>query len=333
MKKYTIGIDIGGTKCAVVLGKALLQEKELGEFILDRIVFPTEPEKGPDYIIGNICDFINLMMERNNIGKEQVIGIGISCGGPLDHIQGIIMNPPNLPGWNSINIVKMIESTFHIPTYIQNDANACALAEWKLGAARGCNNIIFLTCGTGMGAGLILDGKLYNGTCNMAGEIGHIRLAEFGPVGFGKAGSFEGFCSGGGIAQIAKMKALEKLQMGESSELCPDISLIEQLNAKNVALAAEKGDPLAKEIYRISGHYLGVVISLLIDILNPEIIVIGSIYERSKNLFWPDMQEVVEREALKLSRNCCRIVPAELGDNIGNYAALLVAFQGGKFCE
>ncbi len=333
MKKYTIGIDIGGTKCAVILGKAQIREQGLEGFILDRIAFNTESGKGPDYIIGNICSSINRIIDGNAIDKDEIAGIGISCGGPLDHIRGIIMNPPNLPGWNSINIVKIIESVFHIPTYIQNDANACALAEWKLGAARGCNNVIFLTCGTGMGAGLILEGKLYNGTCNMAGEIGHIRLTDYGPVGFGKAGSFEGFCSGGGIAQIAKMKFLEKLQMGEDTELCPNLASMEQLNAKSVAMAAEKGDSLAKEIYKISGHYMGVVISILIDILNPEVIVIGSIYERSKDLLWPSIREVVEQEALEQSRNSCRIVPAELGNNIGDYAALLVAFQGGRLYE
>ncbi|MGI5959883.1 MAG: ROK family protein [Massiliimalia sp.] len=328
MKSYSIGVDIGGTKCAVVLGNAQIEQTDLTDVIIDRICFQTESQKGPDYVIGNICLSLEQMLLKHHLQPEQIAAIGISCGGPLDHIKGIVMNPPNLYGWDQIPIVKILEERFHIPTFIQNDANACALAEWRFGAARGYKNVIFLTCGTGMGAGLILDGKLYAGTSNMAGEVGHIRLSQWGPVGFGKTGSFEGFCSGGGIAQIAKMKVLEKLQMGEKPALCPEISMLEQLNAKNVAIAAESGDELAKEIYRISGHYLGVALSLFIDILNPEMIVIGSIYERSGDLLRESMMEVIQQETLEFSRQCCQVVPARLGDQIGDFAALSVALQG-----
>ena len=130
--------------------------------------------------------------------------IGISCGGPLDSKKGIIFSPPNLPGWDNVPITRILSDEFGVETALQNDANACALAEWLMGAERGHSNMIFLTFGTGMGAGLILNGRLYSGTNDLGGEVGHIRLAKTGPVGFGKAGSFEGFCSGGGIAQLAK---------------------------------------------------------------------------------------------------------------------------------
>lgn len=160
----------------------------------------------------------------------------------------------------------------------KNDANACAVAEWKFGAGRGYSNIIFLTFGTGMGAGLILNGNLYSGITDLAGEVGHLRLSGTGPVGFGKAGSFEGFCSGGGIAQLAQSKVLEKLQMGEKISFCKGISELHLLTAKSVAEAAYRGDPLAMDIYKTCGFYLGKGLSLLIDVLNPELIILGSIY-------------------------------------------------------
>ena len=128
--------------------------------------------------------------------------IGISCGGPLDSRRGVIMGPPNLPGWDDVYIVRQIENHYGVQAHLQNDANACAVAEWKFGAGRGKQNVVFMTFGTGLGAGLILDGKLYSGTNDNAGELGHIRLDRFGPVGFGKAGSFEGFCSGRRIARF-----------------------------------------------------------------------------------------------------------------------------------
>jgi len=333
MKKYSIGIDIGGTKCAVILGKAQISQIDTNNFILDRVVFDTEIERGPNQIVQYICSVIKKTLDKHQIETKDVVGIGISCGGPLDYKKGIIMNPPNLLGWDDIPIVEIIRNQFDIPTYLQNDANACALAEWQFGAAKGCENVIFLTFGTGMGAGIILNGRLYNGTNGMAGEIGHIRLAENGPVGYGKAGSLEGFCSGGGIAQVARIKVMEQLQMGIQPSICPSFELLSCLNAKDIATAAEKGDELALEIYRTSGHYLGKGLAIILDMLNPEIIVIGSIYERSKDLIWQSAYAAIRQEALERSLQCCQITPALLGNQIGDYASLAVALQGGEGSE
>jgi glucokinase len=170
-----------------------------------------------------------------------------------------------------------------------------------------------------------LDGKLYNGTNDMAGEIGHIRLDNNGPVGYGKSGSFEGFCSGGGIEQLARAKVLEQLQMGKKPALCECMEKLHELNAKTVGDAAENGDPLAKEIYRICGQYLGYGLSVIIDILNPEVIVIGGIFVRSRKLLIDTTMKIIRREALSHSRKTCKILPAGLGEQIGDYAALVVA--------
>ena len=317
--KYRLlaGVDIGGTKCAVTLG---LPESG-GIVIKDKLRFPTTDVEGT---IRDIKSALREVMERNGLGSEGISAIGISCGGPLDSRTGVIMSPPNLPGWDNIPIVRILSEEFGVPAAVHNDANACALAEWLFGAGKGTRNMVFMTFGTGLGAGLILDGKLYTGTNDNAGELGHIRLEGFGPVGYGKAGSFEGFCSGSGIEQLARSMVKERLQMGHSVPWCPDGNL-DGITAKAVADAMREGDSLAKRVYGISARQLGKGLSIVIDILNPEVIVIGSIYARNEDIFKPLMEEVLAQEALPLANKVCKVVPAALGESIGDYAALSIA--------
>ena len=316
-ERLFVGVDIGGTKCAITLG---LRGSGTVE-IKDKESFPTTDVDGT---ISEIKEGIKKVLLRNSLGTGDIYSIGISCGGPLDSSKGIIMSPPNLPGWDNIPITRILEEEFGVRAAVHNDANACALAEWKFGAGKGTRNMVFLTFGTGLGAGLILDGKLYAGSNDNAGELGHIRLDSFGPVGYGKAGSFEGFCSGSGIAQLAASMVKERLQMGQKVDWCPDGDL-GGITARTVAEAARGGDVLAKEVYSISARHLGKGLAIVIDILNPEMIVIGSIYARNEDLLKPLMEEVLSREALPLANKVCRVVPAALGESIGDYAALSVA--------
>lgn len=305
-----LGIDIGGTKCAVVLGD------ETGK-IYKKVRFETMDK---DKTLARLIEVAREMGEFESIG--------ISCGGPLDSKKGLIMSPPNLVGWDNVPVCEIFRNEFSVPVYLCNDANACALAEWKFGAGKGTENMVFLTFGTGLGAGLILNGRLYSGTNDMAGEVGHIRLENFGPVGYGKKGSFEGFCSGGGIAQLAKELALEKLQMGESTGYCRSKEDLEHITAKSVAESALSGDETAKKVYEICGAQLGRGLSVIVDMLNPERIVIGSIFQRSENLLREYMEKTLREESLALSRKVCEIVPAELEENLGDVAALSVAVCG-----
>lgn len=316
-KKILIGVDIGGTKCAVTVG--LPDGDDIA--IKDKSAFRTTDV---DDTIENIKQEIREILDRNQLSSNDIQAIGISCGGPLDSKTGVIMSPPNLPGWDNIPIVSILSKEFGAPAAVHNDANACALAEWKFGAGKGTRNMVFMTFGTGLGAGLILDGKLYTGTNDNAGELGHIRLEAFGPVGYGKAGSFEGFCSGGGIEQLARNMAKEELQMGRKVSWCPGGDL-SGITAKKVAEALRDGDPLARKVYDISARHLGMGLSIVIDILNPEMIVIGSIYARNEDVFQPLMLEVINNESLPLANKVCRIVPAALGESIGDYAALSIA--------
>lgn len=310
-----LGFDIGGTKCAVITAQWDGSNVQL----LKKEACPT------DLTISAEAMLERLMEMADSIVTGKPDAIGISCGGPLDSNKGLILGPPNLPGWDHVEIVRQLEEHYHVPVKLQNDANACAVAEWKFGAGKGCRNMVFLTFGTGLGAGLILDGRLYSGTNDNAGEVGHIRLDRFGPVGYGKSGSFEGFCSGGGIAQLGYIIAQEKAQQGAYPLYFQKGMSPQDITAKAIAEAAYAGDATALEVYHICGEYLGKGLSFLIDILNPERIVIGSIFARCQDLIWPAAEQVIRQEALALSSECCKVVPAALGENIGDYAAIATA--------
>ena len=308
---YYIGLDIGGTKCAASLGKIVGDKIE----ILARDEVKTLPS-AEETLMG-LLPFLEGYKARSGASEA-----GISCGGPLDCKKGVILTPPNLPSWHGFPIVDFVQKKFGLKARLQNDANACAVAEWMFGAGRGTQNMIFLTFGTGLGAGLILDGRLYSGGNDNAGEAGHIRLAKNGPMGYGKAGSFEGFCSGGGIARLAQEMAKRCKKTPACIENMGGMSAI---TTKKLAEAAFDGDPFAKRVFAKSGQMLGRGLSILIDILNPEKIVLGGVFMRSHALLVPAMKKEIEKEALGVCAEICKIVPAQLSENIGDIAALAIA--------
>ncbi len=312
------GIDIGGTKCAVSIGRA--EGRNITILAKKKIATPGIPQQA-------IQEMIRILNELADDLGVILNAIGISCGSPLDSMNGIIKEPPNLPGWIDIDIVTPFKEAFHIPAEVQNDANACALAEWMWGAGQGCKNMVFLTFGTGLGAGLILNGKLYSGASDMAGEVGHIRLEADGPIGYNKAGSFEGFCSGGGIAQLGKTMMDEYRKEGKSSLLFEAENSTHGITAEDIGKAAQMGDELALSIFMAVGTKLGKGLAILVDLLNPEIIVIGSIFVRQEKILKAPMERMLKEEALSMNVSDCRVVPAKLGENLGDYAALSVAMN------
>ncbi len=294
-----IGVDIGGTKCAVSRLQSDGTMRELGRFATQR------PETSLPEIVALIA--------TAKPGTSP--SIGIACGGPLDAARGRILGPPNLPGWDDVAIVDELVCRFGGRARLMNDANACALAEWQWGAGRGCRSMIFLTAGTGMGAGLILDGKLYEGTSGLAGEVGHLRLAPDGPEGYGKRGSFEGFCSGGGLARLARERAGTRV-------------LPSGYSAKDLFDDARAGNPWALQVVEEAATRWGEALALMVDMLNPERIILGSLYVRARALLEPILKRVVAREALSAAGAACEILPANLGESLGNYSALAVALDG-----
>lgn len=311
MKEYCIGFDIGGTKCAVSLGEI----ENGGICIIYREETPTL--YSAEETLSTLAPFV-----KKWVAEKQVMRAGISCGSPLDSKTGVIVCPPNLAeGWYGFPIVEWVKKEFGLTAVLQNDANACAVAEWKFGAGKGTKNMIFLTFGTGLGAGLILDGKLYSGTNDNAGEAGHIRLAKKGPIGYGKAGSFEGFCSGGGITRLAQEMANRAKKIPDCIQKMGGMSAI---TTKKLAQAAFAGDKFAKRVFAKSGEMLGKGLSVLVDLLNPEKIVIGGVFMRSAQLLIPSMQKQMQKECIGESLQVCEVVGAKLSENIGDIAAIAV---------
>ena len=312
--KYSVGLDIGGTKCAVSMGAVTADGIE----IKVREEFPTAGRSWQE-VCATYVDRIQKLQENFEIAN-----IGISCGGPLDSKAGLIQSPPNLPGWDDVPIVQYFRDQFNVPVHVQNDANACALAEAKYGAGKGARNVVFMTFGTGLGAGLVIDGKLYSGTNDNAGEIGHIRLAPRGPRGYNKDGSAEGFCSGAGIARLAGIRARE-LEMEYAASESAAKARAGELTTKDIFGHVRAGDPFCTRVFKESAEKLATILAYTIDILNPEVIVLGGVFMRNADLFMAEISPILEREALPGALKVCRIVPAGLSENIGDYAALAVA--------
>lgn len=318
MVQHYLGLDIGGTKSAVILGKRVGGGIE----IMRKVVLPTfEDGRKPMETLSLLCSRGKELLREENV---TIAATGVSCGGPLDEEKGLILSPPNLPGYDRIPITEILKERFSVPSFLENDANACALCEWRFGAGAGTKNMLFLTFGTGMGAGLILNGALYRGSTGMAGEVGHLRLSRGGSYGYGKEGSFEGFCSGSGIREMAIRMHREQLEKGSLSE---EDKAIRDFTVKSLSKCVEEGSVFAREVFSRSAFYLGRGLSILIDVLNPDCIVIGSIYARCASLFTETMQAVIKEECLGAAAEHCRIEKAKLGEQIGDYAALSVAME------
>ena len=309
-----LGIDIGGTKTAVIVGTA---EAE----VVWREQFATEVECGPEKCFEKMKATIATALQQGPVKS-----MGVSCGGPLDSKKGLILSPPNLPGWDAVPITQMLSDWFDLPAYLMNDANAGAVAEWRFGAGKGVENMIFLTFGTGLGAGLILNGRLYSGTNDLAGEVGHLRIAADGPEGYGKAGSFEGYCSGPGLVRLAQARIPSVPR--NSRALLSAAGHSEKMTARHITDLALGGDVFCRNIVAECGMYFGRGLALLVDMFNPERIVVGSMGVRLGELLFEPARRELRREGLELAVGVCEIVPAQLAERIGDVAALSVAMTG-----
>jgi len=297
-----LGLDIGGTSTAVVLG-------DRSGRVHAREAFATQPERGFQATFEQLCATVDHVRAQTAPPPDV---ISVSVGGPLDITRGLVKSPPNLPHWDDIPLEQLLSERYGLPVYIEHDGNAGALAEWYFGAARGYRHVIFLTMGTGFGAGLILNSALYRGTNDLAGEVGHIRLADDGPTAFGKTGSWEAFCSGTGIARLAALRRPDRWPAGQAT-------------ARDIVEAALRDDPEANRLVQEVGTWLGRGLALLVDILNPEIIVLGSLAVRLGDRVLEPARQVIAQEALPEAAQACRVVPAGLGERLGDVASLCAA--------
>jgi glucokinase len=313
-----IGIDVGGTKTAIVISAN-------PPAVLGRTAFATLPAKGADRALKLAKEGIRDLLAQQGLEISAIKRIGVSCGGPLDRVQGVIQSPPNLPTWDNVPIKAIMEEEFGAECQVENDANAGAVAEHRFGAGQGTQNMVFLTMGTGLGAGIITDGRLYHGTNDLAGEVGHIRLSRTGPVGHNKAGSAEGWASGGGMAQLAAQAVARAAKNRQKTVLTKLLQAGKALAARDVGLAAQQGDRVALGILQSTGRRLGAVLAILVDLLNPERIVVGGLAMRLGDLLLEPARSVLRREALAPAVASCEVVPAALDERIGDVAALCVA--------
>ena len=317
-EKVWVGIDVGGTKTAVVISANPPE-------VLGRTEFATIPAKGPDRALMLAKQGIRDLLAQQGLEVSAIKRIGVSCGGPLDRVQGIIQSPPNLPTWDNVPIKRIMEEEFGVECQVENDANAGAVAEHRCGAGQGTQNMVFLTMGTGLGAGIITDGRLYHGANDLAGEVGHVRLTRTGPVGHNKAGSAEGWASGGGMAQLAAQAVARAAKQKQKTALARLVRAGKTLTARDVGMAARQGDRVALAILQATGRRLGAVLAILVDLLNPERIVIGGLAMRLGELLLAPARSVIEQEALAPAVASCKVVPAALDERIGDVAALCVA--------
>lgn len=312
-KKYKIGVDVGGTNIKL----ALVDKK--GAIVYSNTV-PTRVEMGYEYTISNIKQAIYDLMKESKTTKDVIDGIGFGFPGQVDCEKGIVRIAPNIPGWVNVPIASIVEEEFNIPVKVDNDVRCAALAELNYGAGRNCQNLICITVGTGIGSGLILNGKLVRGANNAAGEIGHIKLKmKDGPIcGCGDTGCLEAFASGPAIVAMAE----EYIKGGKSTkyrELAnPDIT------PYIVAEAAKQGDAVAKRIYETIGEYIGIGLSSVVNLLNPEKIVVGGgVADAGELLFEPIRRTLIER-AMPIQGNSVEVVAAELANSAGVIGASLL---------
>ena len=308
-----LGLDVGGTKTACVEGTADGQ-------ILQRIEIPTQA--GRPFAQTAPALFAAMEKLRAHAAAEgrECVALSVSIGGPLRIGEGVLLNPPHLPGWHHLPLkLRLAEAFPDLPVLLEHDGNAGALAEFHFGAGRerpGIRHLIFLTFGTGLGAGFVIDGRVLHGASDTAGEIGHWRLSRDGPEGFGKRGSWEGFASGAGLVQVAARMFPQRW-----STHTPIRELVE-------AMLRDEPDALA--VAAAAGRRMGQGLALLIDALNPELIVLGSLAVALGDRVLAAARDVVALEALPQAAAACPIVPARLGPRIGDVAALMAGLSDAR---
>jgi len=312
--KSILGLDVGGTKTACVEGTPDGQ-------ILQRIEMPTRAELPFADVFPEIMENLHVIINRAKDEGRSIDAISVSIGGPLKIQEGFLINPPHLPGWHSLPLKSNLCQAFpNIPVFIEHDGNAGALAEFHFGVGKGRTNLqhlIFLTFGTGIGAGFIVNGQILCGATDTAGEICHWRLADDGPLGFGKRGSWESFASGAGLIQLAAQRFPSRWKIETPiSELVSSIL---------------ENDPEALQVAEVAGNWMGRGLALLIDALNPQVIVFGSLGVVLGERILGPARKVIAREALPQAVAACELLPSVLGKNIGDVAALMAALTHPSF--
>jgi len=295
-----LGLDIGGTKCCVLAGTT-------DGHILDRREWPSHAERGP----GPMLDEVLAQAAQLAADHAPVRAIGVSIGGPLDAAAGVVHSPPNLPGWEGIELKRLLSERFGVPVAVEHDAAACALAEFVWGRAAEPRRLVYLTCATGFGAGMVFDGQPYYGVFGRSPEIGHVLLDPDGPEAFGISGCAEAFCSARSLGRIAAWKYPARWPQP------PEPRQIQAL--------ASAGDPDAQAIVALNARMTGRVCALIADFLHPDLLVLGSLALYLGEPWVEAVRQECRRLALPEAAAHCRIEPPRLGNQLQDLSALAAA--------
>ncbi len=311
-KRWIVGVDLGGTN--IVVGLVPIE----GGDVLGLRTLPTDSGRGAKFVVDRIVHMVNdaiaEVTEAHGTTQAAVAGVGIGSPGPLNRKTGTVINTPNL-GWRNFPLRDLISNSVKLPCTLDNDANCATYGEWWLGAGRGTQSLVGFTLGTGIGGGIVLNGEIYHGCSDVAGEIGHMTIDSNGrKCKCGNYGCLEQYASGPAIAS----RAVEGMEAGAESLLEEMVDgKLDDVTAATVYEAAVQGDPYATEVMKDTAKFLGAGVASMINILNPEMVVIaGGVTRAGDHLFTPLIAEV-RRRAFRSAQECCRIVPAELPGTAG----------------
>ena len=314
-----LAADIGGTKVMTALFSS---EGKM----LSRDVCPTLANEGVKPVIERLCSAIDSLLGRNSLKASQLGGIGVACAGGIDSGRGVVVTPsPNMTGWVDIPLADIIQERFKMNTFVVNDASAAALGEHHSGAGRGVDNLVLFTLGTGIGGGIIASGELYLGAVGAAAEIGHMTVDANGPkCGCGNTGCLEMLASG----RAVERDAVKRVSQGEKSSLSEMAGgKTENITAEMVGAAAKNGDPLALDVLMRAAYYLGIGMVNVVNIFNPEMIVLGGGMAELGDLFIGPGKKMVAERAFPVSSRAVCIVTAQLGNEAGVYGAAAFALE------
>ena len=315
MTEVALAFDMGGTQMRVALVDRAGQ-------IVHRDVEPTLADRGREDILERMTAL--LKKEAGRASADSIVGIGASVPAPTDTATGTIYEPPNIPGWGVFSPTKILEGALSLTTTFANDANLAALAEHRYGAGRGSRHIIYMTISTGIGGGLVLNDRLYLGKGGFAGELGHMTIDRNGPrCQCGNLGCLQVMASGTGIARMAR----ERLESDPGSEM---LSLAKGnpggVDAPIVFRAAKSGDRAAVEVVDEASFNLGIGITSLLNIFNPDMIVVGGGVSENLEMMLPGINRAVQERAMTQVRGPAPLVRAALGDSVSLVGAAALAF-------
>ena len=317
-KLPVLAIDLGGTKiiAAIISHHAQIIAKEYSLTLAD---------EGVEAVTGRILSAIDHLLSVSNIDPSQLNSISIAAAGAIDLDRGVVASSPNLPGWYDIPLRDIVSRKYKVNAILINDANAAALGEHQFGAGKGVSNLILVTVGTGIGGGIIINGRLYSGPSGSAGEVGHMTIDVNGPrCSCGNIGCWEMLASGTAMAR----EAISRISRGERSILTEMVEgKVENITVEKVETAARAGDSLALEVISQAATYLGVGMVNLVNIFNPEMIIVGGGVAKMGELLLQPARQVVRERAFKLATGAVRIVPAQLGEDGGVLGAAVFALS------